>query len=189
MNNPDSYADFMIRRAEESGDVAGADHWRRVKADAEKAPPVVRRRKRRAPKSEKDPVTRKIVFVCNGSSGDCHQRLELTFGGNIVRAEAEARDRGWDVRASRQDFCPACVIAFQIPNDCPRCKFRTDFGDALGHDQLGHRATNALATAGIRSWDQLDAWSREALAKDTKLGGNSLALVLHIKEGRKVAGS
>jgi hypothetical protein len=45
-NQPqDSYADLMIRRAEAAGDASGAEYWRRVKADVDKAPPLGPRQK------------------------------------------------------------------------------------------------------------------------------------------------
>ncbi|MFC4502140.1 MULTISPECIES: hypothetical protein [Streptomyces] len=40
-----TYADMRIRQAEQAGDVAEADHWRRVKADVDKAPPLGPRQK------------------------------------------------------------------------------------------------------------------------------------------------
>lgn len=45
MTDPGSYADLMIRRAEAAGDRVEADHWRRVKADVDMAPPLGPRQK------------------------------------------------------------------------------------------------------------------------------------------------
>ncbi|MFJ9538760.1 hypothetical protein ACIRPX_16015 [Streptomyces sp. NPDC101225] len=40
-----SYEDIRIRRAEEAGDIAAADYWRRIKAEVDKAPPLGPRQK------------------------------------------------------------------------------------------------------------------------------------------------
>lgn len=42
---PQLYEDIMIRRAEEAGDIAEADYWRRIKAEVDKAPPLGPRQK------------------------------------------------------------------------------------------------------------------------------------------------
>lgn len=42
---PQLYEDIRIRRAEEAGDIAEADYWRRIKAEVDKAPPLGPRQK------------------------------------------------------------------------------------------------------------------------------------------------
>jgi hypothetical protein len=124
-----------------------------------------------------------MIFLCDGKKRGCHKRLELGFK-SLEQIEGLARTRGWSLYGTR-DLCPACDEVRQYRPECPNCAHWSEFSNDLGHDRLGHGASNALAAAGVRTWEQLEVLSGKELAAMPRLGGNRLALVLHVQSLRK----
>ncbi|MEV6401244.1 hypothetical protein AB0M39_41810 [Streptomyces sp. NPDC051907] len=121
-----------------------------------------------------------ITIQCDGQDGACSAQLQRT-GRSLSAAELAARGAGWSIRKS-VPLCPACAPASH--RGCYRCSFYSEFSDAMGHDQLGHRTVNKLASEGVTTWAQLRVLSRERLRFIEGLGLTAVGRVEHALQGR-----
>lgn len=122
-----------------------------------------------------------ISIQCDGQGRACPAELHREGRASALVVTA-AKAGGWafpegpDGRA----LCPACAPA--RPQGCPRCMVYVDFSDAVGHDPVGHRAVNKLASHGVTTWPKLIELPTEKLAAIKGLGK---AAVERVEEARQ----
>lgn len=118
------------------------------------------------------------TLYCQGNNNDCWK--------SIVRSHVStdelylaARACGWQARPGGPDLCVECRAAAKAagrkPGTCPTCVsgVPVEFRDSLGHDILGHRTANTLASFGITTWEALLALKAPTMRKMDGLGDMS----------------
>lgn len=117
-------------------------------------------------------VTITAVLHCQGKAGACLASLTMENGTPTLIRQA-ARDGGWTAPQSggAKDLCPACAGPPPV-GSCPTCRdhAEVEYRDALGHDGVGHRVANLLASHGIVTWTHLLALTPPQLRKIRGLG-------------------
>lgn len=118
-------------------------------------------------------IIMRAIMRCQGKAGAC---LAVLQADQATHSElrAQARAGGWkaDNDGSR-DLCPACAGP-PPEGTCPTCRehAEVEYRDALGHDALGHRLANLLASNGIVTWEHLMSLTPPRLRKIRGLGTN-----------------
>lgn len=116
-------------------------------------------------------ITMRATMRCQGKAGAC---LATVHADHVTAAQlrAQARAGGWQAENDgTKDLCPSC--SGPVPEGCcPLCRdhAEVEYRDALGHDGLGHRIANLLASHGIVTWTQFLALSAPQLRKVRGLG-------------------
>lgn len=116
-------------------------------------------------------VIMRAVLRCQGKAGACLASLTID-NATAHELRAQARLGGW--RANHdgsKDLCPAC--AGPVPEGCcAACREHpeVEYRDSLGHDGLGHRLANLLASHGIVTREQFQSLSAPQLRKIKGLG-------------------
>lgn len=117
-------------------------------------------------------VITKVILHCQGKAGACLATLTMDHGTPTLIRQA-AREGGWkaDHTGGSKDLCPSCAGPAPV-GTCPICRdhAEVEYRDALGHDGIGHRLANLLASHGIVTWTQLLSLTPPRLRKIRGLG-------------------
>lgn len=116
-------------------------------------------------------ITTTVTLHCQGKAGHC---LAVLTAQNLSPSEirSQARAGGWKSdHDGSKDLCPACAGPVPV-GCCPLCRdhAEVEYRDALGHDGVGHRVANLLASQGIVTWSHLLALTPPRLRKMRGLG-------------------
>jgi hypothetical protein len=116
-------------------------------------------------------VITKVILQCQGKAGACLASLTMNEGTpTLIRRQAETG--GWKApQHGGKDLCPACAGPPPV-GTCPTCRdhAEVEYRDALGHDGVGHRVANLLASHGVVTWQHLLDLSPPKLRKIKGLG-------------------
>lgn len=115
-----------------------------------------------------------ITLQCDGQNGACPTTF-VRITHSLTGVQAEATKKRWTFRADGQIICPTCTPAPR--QGCPRCLFISEFTDAMGHDLLGHKVTNLLASVGVTTWQQLSAMPIQDMHDIPQMGGTCMGRI------------
>jgi hypothetical protein len=105
-------------------------------------------------------VTLVQTLYCQGNDSQCWKAF-VRSAVSTDQLYLAARACGWQARPGGPDLCVECKekakAARRKPGTCASCEFQVEveFRDSLGHDNLGHRTANTLASHGVRTWAAL----------------------------------
>jgi len=116
-------------------------------------------------------ITVTTTLRCQGKAGACTATL---VSGDVPHSQLRttARAGGWKAdNDGSKDLCPACAGPPPV-GTCETCRehAEVEFRDALGHDGLGHRLANLLASEGVVTFTQLMELTPPRLRKMRGLG-------------------
>lgn len=111
------------------------------------------------------------TLQCQGKAGAC---TATVTAGHVTAAElrSSARAGGWKAaNDGSKDLCPACAGPAPA-GTCDICRehAEVEYRDVLGHDGLGHRLANLLASHGVVTFTQLLELTPPRLRKMRGLG-------------------